>query len=347
MAASDYQLNSDKGGLTLQIGDEEVALDETLKLGASEKINIKEIVSWIMKSDQFQSILNNINYYSNKYFPFLNNIFIGNMTYTQVILVALIAVLVGILYNVVYDHQPSSLEGNSNGISSDEEKEEVPLRDFTLIQLREFDGSSPIEEKPIYVGIKGEVFDVTSAHEMYGKGSSYNCFAGREASRALGLLSFDEADLSNLDISDLGSFAIQSLDDWYDKFKHVKKYPIVGKVSIAPTDLQITLKDLLQYNGKQSSETLPSNRMNPPTYIGINGKIIDVSYGGYHMYGPEGSYNLFAGIDASKALAKMSFDEADLSSRDLSDLTEEQTKTLESWYQRLSSKYPVVGTIIA
>ena len=64
---------------------------------------------------------------------------------------------------------------------------------------------------------------------------------------------------------------------------------------------------------------------------------------------PNLSKFLFAGIDASKALAKMSFKEEDLNSRDLSDLTPEQIKTLKDWETKfiIARKYPVVGNLIA
>ena len=45
--------------------------------------------------------------------------------------------------------------------------------------------------------------------------------AGREASRALALLSFDEKDLSSTTLSDLGPFEKETLDGWEEKFKYV------------------------------------------------------------------------------------------------------------------------------
>lgn len=42
---------------------------------------------------------------------------------------------------------------------------------------------------------------------------------------------------------------------------------------------------------------------------------------------------------------QMSFEAADAESRDLSDLTEQQLKTLGEWEAKLDSKYPVVGTL--
>lgn len=65
------------------------------------------------------------------------------------------------------------------------------------------------------------------------------------------------------------------------------------------------------------------------------------------MYAPGTTYNLFAGKDASRALAKMSFKPEDVNSRDLSDLTQEQLKVLDDWAVKFETKrkYPVVGTL--
>ncbi len=61
-----------------------------------------------------------------------------------------------------------------------------------------------------------------------------------------------------------------------------------------------------------------------------------------------GPYHLFAGKDASVALAKMSFLPEDVASTDISSLTAEQKQTLQEWDEKFLSKrkYPVVGTII-
>jgi predicted heme/steroid binding protein len=40
--------------------------------------------------------------------------------------------------------------------------------------------------RPIYVAIKGKVFDVSPKREMYGPGAGYNIFAGKDASKGLG-----------------------------------------------------------------------------------------------------------------------------------------------------------------
>jgi membrane-associated progesterone receptor component len=221
-------------------------------------------------------------------------------------------------------------------------EEPIVLRDYTVEQLRENDGTNG---KPIYIALCGEVFDVSSAAEFYGVGSGYHCFAGREASRAMARLSFEEEDLANPSVEDLGPFDRSILDDWIQKFKYYRCYPIVGKVSKPPSGLELSVSQLAAYKGNQE---VPANRIHAPIYVGINSKIVDVSYGGVEMYSEGSGYSVFAGADASRALAKMSLAPEDVNNRDLSDLTETQIKTLADWERKFieSKKYPVVGKII-
>ena len=62
------------------------------------------------------------------------------------------------------------------------------------------------------------------------------------------------------------------------------------------------------------------------------------------FYGPGGPYALFAGKDASRALAKMSFDEQDLTG-DISGLGPFELEALQDWEYKFMSKYTKVGTI--
>ena len=75
---------------------------------------------------------------------------------------------------------------------------------------------------------------------------------------------------------------------------------------------------------------------------------MDVSYGGVEMYDKDGPYHIFVGIDASRALAKMSFDPIDLNDSNTSDLTEVQLKTLSDWEKKFieTRKYPIIGDLI-
>lgn len=261
---------------------------------------------------------------------------------------------------------------NAQDVIEEAEEEKIVQRDFTVQQLREYDGIKNKEGK-IFISLKSIVYDVSSAHEFYSEGKAYHCMAGREASRALALLSFDEKDLSSTTLSDLGPFEKETLDGWEEKFKYFKSYPVVGRCVFndMPPQLSdtaqefpytreqlsspklglkvINIDELSQFKGYQA---VPSGRTNAPIYIGLNGYVIDVSFGGMEMYakefmGNKGPYHLFAGIDASKALAKMSFKDEDTGSRDLSDLTEEQRKVLYDWEKRFVAvkKYPIVALL--
>ncbi|GJJ79074.1 membrane-associated progesterone receptor component [Entomortierella parvispora] len=97
-------------------------------------------------------------------------------------------------------------------------------RTFTLEELSKFDGSDA--EKPIYVAIKGIVFDVSAKKAMYGPEGGYRCFAGRDASKALGLSSLKVEDCI-ADYSSLNEKELKTLADWYSFFE--KRYAIVGK----------------------------------------------------------------------------------------------------------------------
>jgi membrane-associated progesterone receptor component len=102
--------------------------------------------------------------------------------------------------------------------------------ELTAAQLRAYDGTDP--SKPIYVSVRGKVYDVTSGRGFYGPGGAYAVFAGREASRALGKMSKDEADVSG-DLSGLTDKELGVLADWETKFQ--AKYPVVARLADAST----------------------------------------------------------------------------------------------------------------
>jgi membrane-associated progesterone receptor component len=58
---------------------------------------------------------------------------------------------------------------------------------------------------------------VTHKVEVYGKGKSYNIFAGKDGSKGLGLSSLKPEDAIS-DYSDLGEKEAKVLDDWHSFF---------------------------------------------------------------------------------------------------------------------------------
>nr|XP_021143634.1 neudesin [Columba livia] len=85
------------------------------------------------------------------------------------------------------------------------------------------------EGQPIYLAVKGVVFDVTSGKEFYGKGAPYNALVGKDSTRGVAKMSLDPADLTH-DITGLTEEELKSLDDIFNNV-YKAKYPIVGYTS--------------------------------------------------------------------------------------------------------------------
>lgn len=106
--------------------------------------------------------------------------------------------------------------------------EPMPKQDFTLEQLRSYDGIK--SDGRILIAVLGRVFDVSRSAEFYGPGGPYSVFAGRDASRALATFSVD----ANLfketydDLSDLKPSQMDSVKEWEMQF--LEKYPVIGKL---------------------------------------------------------------------------------------------------------------------
>ncbi|MEM7135292.1 MAG: cytochrome b5-like heme/steroid binding domain-containing protein [Myxococcota bacterium] len=83
---------------------------------------------------------------------------------------------------------------------------------------------------------------------------------------------------------------------------------------------------------------------NRPLLIAIRGRVYDVTRG-RDFYGPGGPYGMFAGKDCTRALAKMSFDAADLTA-DETDLTQLERDQLEEWIETFEGKYGSIGELV-
>ncbi|MBW2381625.1 MAG: cytochrome b5 domain-containing protein [Deltaproteobacteria bacterium] len=79
-------------------------------------------------------------------------------------------------------------------------------RDYSLSELAGYDGSDPT--KPLLIGIRGSVYDVTRGRTFYGPGGPYGMFAGKDCG-----LERDELD---------------KLEEWIEMFEG--KYRNVGRL---------------------------------------------------------------------------------------------------------------------
>ncbi|EFX04513.1 progesterone-binding protein [Grosmannia clavigera kw1407] len=108
------------------------------------------------------------------------------------------------------------------------------------------------------------------------------------------------------------------------------------KVSVQlnpPQDDPITLEELSQATGVDGGKC----------YVAIKGKVYDVT--GNKSYQPGGSYHVFAGNDASRALAKSSTNPADVKP-EWKDLDSKEQGVLDDWITFFSKRYNVIGTVV-
>ncbi|KAL6906942.1 cytochrome b5-like heme/steroid binding domain-containing protein [Trichoderma evansii] len=99
-----------------------------------------------------------------------------------------------------------------------------------------------------------------------------------------------------------------------------------------PKSDPISVDDLAKANGTNGEKS----------YVAIKGKVYDVS--GNKMYQPGGSYHVFAGKDASRALGMTSVKPEDVRP-DWHDLPDKEKGVLEDWITFFSKRYNVVGVV--
>ncbi|KAE8658611.1 putative steroid-binding protein 3 [Hibiscus syriacus] len=88
-----------------------------------------------------------------------------------------------------------------------------------------FLGPEDFRQKPEKEPI--QIYDVSSSKMFYGRGGACSMFTGKDASRALAMLSFKPEDLTG-NLEGLSAEELGVLEDWESKF--IEKYPVVGRV---------------------------------------------------------------------------------------------------------------------
>ena len=96
--------------------------------------------------------------------------------------------------------------------------------EISLDQLAKCDGNNG---RPLYLSVRGVVYDVGRGKNFYGPGGPYSMFAGKECARALACM-VKSIDYCDDDLSQLGESELGTLHMWETKFK--EKYKQVGKL---------------------------------------------------------------------------------------------------------------------
>lgn len=102
---------------------------------------------------------------------------------------------------------------------------EAEERDYVLSELAAYDGADP--RKPLLIGIRGQVYDVTRGRDFYGPGGPYATFAGKDCTRALAKVSF-EAELFTGNTDGLEPDELAKLEEWIEMFEG--KYRRIGRL---------------------------------------------------------------------------------------------------------------------
>ena len=107
----------------------------------------------------------------------------------------------------------------------------IVFKTFTPPTLLPYNGQN---DMPVYLAVRGRIFDVSSGRNFYGPGGPYENFAGRDASRGLACGSFD-ADMLTEDLNGpldtlegLDEGQLDALSGWEERFN--EKYLVIGKL---------------------------------------------------------------------------------------------------------------------
>jgi predicted heme/steroid binding protein len=86
----------------------------------------------------------------------------------------------------------------------------TPFRPTELSRFRGEDGA------PIYIGVRGVVFDMTSmtGRLFYGPSGAYHCFAGRDATIGLATMELDPKRWSERTLASLKAAELDTLNQW-------------------------------------------------------------------------------------------------------------------------------------
>ncbi|MCJ1435030.1 hypothetical protein MMC27_004400 [Xylographa pallens] len=102
-----------------------------------------------------------------------------------------------------------------------------------------------------------------------------------------------------------------------------------------PKSDPITVEELAECDGVDESK---------PTLVAIKGTVFDVT--GNASYAAKGPYRVFAGKDASRALAMSSVKPEDCRP-DWEDLPDKEKTVLDEWMTFFSKRYNIVGKVVS
>uniref|UniRef100_A0A1B6HW61 Cytochrome b5 heme-binding domain-containing protein n=1 Tax=Homalodisca liturata TaxID=320908 RepID=A0A1B6HW61_9HEMI len=136
--------------------------------------------------------------------------------------IALVLVISFLVYKIFKSQQGD----NENVIHVEKPLPKMKKRDFTIEELKPYDGTG--EDGRVLVAVNGKVFDCTKGKRFYGPEGPYAAFGGRDASRGLATFSITKGSDTYDDLSDLSPMEMDSVREWEMQF--TEKYEYVGRL---------------------------------------------------------------------------------------------------------------------
>ncbi|KAG5683939.1 hypothetical protein PVAND_013195 [Polypedilum vanderplanki] len=182
----------------------------------------------------------------------------------------LLVIIVAIIYAVYYQLYLKDVENVEEVAGGEGESDQFKIPMFTSEQLKEYNGEG--DNKKLYLGIMGEIFDVTRGEKHYGLGQPYHNYVGKDASKAFITGEFDAKNgKSNaLDhVLSLSPSELVSLKKWRDFY--IENYDFVGRLigrfyepDGTPTEYFWAIDRKIQFGLKQQEEEANFQREFPP-----------------------------------------------------------------------------------
>ena len=120
-------------------------------------------------------------------------------------------------------------------------------------------GEGPSDPRPLWLSIRGRVYDVSRGEKFYGKEGPYHVFVGRDATRAFctGCL---EPECLIPGLEGLSPKQIREADRWAEFFEFHDRYSFVGTLTSATEDMDALVELALEAEavGEFSPPEVPS-----------------------------------------------------------------------------------------
>ena len=141
------------------------------------------------------------------------------------------------LYNNKYAMIPVML-GIEEPIKIKDDIDAENAMHITREQLEEMDG---FEGTPLYLSIKGRVYDVSAGGKFYAEGGEYHDWVGKDASRSFGTGCRGGVDRTGMDclsesLEGLTDNEVKEIDRWLELYETHDKYTFVGYLVDDPVE---------------------------------------------------------------------------------------------------------------